>query len=71
MKKELKLKEEQLLIMKMNNDKITSLYEQKSKFLESEITAGKINIMMLWLKIKILKLELNKENSKLKEKNNN
>ena len=43
--------------MKMNNDKITSLYEQKSKFLESEITAGKINIMMLWLKIKILKLK--------------
>jgi hypothetical protein len=29
MKKELKVKEEQLLVMKMNNEKITSLYEQK------------------------------------------
>ena len=41
MKKELKVKEEQLLVMKMNNEKITSLYEQKSDFLEKEVSSWK------------------------------
>ena len=37
----MKIKIPKLLIMKMNNDKITSLYEQKSKFLESKATSWK------------------------------
>ena len=37
----MKIKIPKLLIMKMNNDKITSLCEQKSKFLESEVTSWK------------------------------
>ena len=71
MKKELKLKEEQLLVMKMNNDKITSLYEQKSKFLESEVTSWKNKYHDALVENKNIETELNKENSKLKEKNNN
>ena len=71
MKNELKLKEEQLLVMKMNNDKITSLYEQKSKFLESEVTSWKNKYHDALVENKNIETELNKENSKLKEKNNN
>ena len=41
MKSELKAKEEQLIVMKVNNNKITSLYEQKSQFLEKEILSWK------------------------------
>ena len=59
MKKELKLKEEQLLIMKMNNDKITSLCEQKSKFLESEVTSWKNKYHDALVENKNIEIELN------------
>ena len=34
---DLHLKEEQLLVLKMNNEKINNLHEQKFNFLEKEI----------------------------------
>ena len=67
----MKIKIPKLLIMKMNNDKITSLYEQKSKFLESEVTSWKNKYHDALVENKNIETELNKENSKLKEKNNN
>ena len=69
MKKELKLKEEQLLIMKMNNDKITSLYEQKSKFIESEVTSWKNKYHDSLVENKNIEIELNKEIEMIKDKN--
>ena len=69
MKKELKIKEEQLLVMKMNNEKITSLYEQKSKFLEKEATTWKNRYHDALVESKNKEEELNKENSQLKEQN--
>ena len=69
MKKELKLKEEQLLVMKMNNEKITSLYEQKSQFLEKEVGAWKDKYHNAVIETKNKENELNKENIKLKEQN--
>ena len=69
MKKELKMKEEQLLVMKMNNEKITSLYEQKSKFLEKEATTWKNRYHEALVENKNKEDELNKENAQLKEQN--
>ena len=69
MKKELKMKEEQLLVMKMNNEKITSLYEQKSKFLEKESTTWKNRYHEALVENKNKEDELNKENAQLKEQN--
>ena len=69
MKKELKLKEEQLLVMKMNNEKITSLYEQKSTFLEKEVSSWKNRYHNALIETKNKENDLKKENNKLKEKN--
>ena len=69
MKKELKLKEEQLLVMKMNNEKITSLYEQKSQFLEKEVGSWKNKYHNALIETKNKENDLNKENIKLKEQN--
>ena len=67
MKKELKIKEDQLLVMKMNNDKITSLYEQKNKFLEKEVSSWKDKYHNALIETKNKENDLNKENIKLKE----
>ena len=67
--KEIKLKDEQLLVMKMNNEKITSLYEQKSKFLEREITNWKDKYTITIKEGMIKENDLTKENLKLKEQN--
>ena len=69
MKKELKVKEEQLLVMKINNEKITSLYEQKSEFLEKEVTSWKDKYHNALIETKNKENDLNKENIKLKEQN--
>ena len=69
MKKKLKVKEEQLLVMKMNNEKITSLYEQKSQFLENEASSWKNKYHDALIETKNKENELNKENIKLKEQN--
>ena len=69
MKKELKVKEEQLLVMKMNNEKITSLYEQKSQFLENEVSSWKDKYHNALIETKNKENDLNKENTKLKEQN--
>jgi hypothetical protein len=69
MKKELKLKEEQLLVMKMNNEKITSLYEQKSSFLEKEVSSWKNRYHNALIETKNKENDLKKENNKLKEQN--
>ena len=69
MKKELKVKEEQLLVMKMNNEKITSLYEQKSQFLEKEVTTWKDKYHNALIETKNKENDLNKENINLKEQN--
>ena len=67
--KEIKLKDEQLLVMKMNNEKITSLFEQKSKFFEREITNWKDKYTVTIKEGMIKENELTKENLKLKEQN--
>ena len=67
--KEIKLKDEQLLVMKINNEKITSLFEQKSKFLEREITNWKDKYTVTIKEGMIKENELTKENLKLKEQN--
>ena len=69
MKKELKIKEDQLLVMKMNNDKMTSLYEQKNKFLENEVSSWKNKYHNALIETKNKENDLNKENIKLKEEN--
>ena len=69
MKKELKVKEEQLLVMKMNNEKITSLYEQKSDFLEKEVSSWKDKYHNALIETKNKENDLSKENFKLKEQN--
>ena len=67
--KEIKLKDEQLLVMKMNNEKISSLYQQKSKFLEREITSWKDKYTITIKEGMIKENDLTKENFKLKEQN--
>ena len=69
MKKELKVKEEQLFVMKMNNEKIASLYEQKSQFLEKEVITLKDKYHNAIIETKNKGNDLNKENIKLKEQN--
>ena len=69
MKKELRVKEEQLLVMKMNNEKITSLYEQKSEFLEKEVCSWKDKYHNALIETKNKENDLNKENINLKEQN--
>ena len=67
--KEIKIKDEQLIVMKMNNDKISSLYEQKSKFLEREISNWKDKYSTTIKEAMNKENEINKENLKLKEQN--
>jgi hypothetical protein len=55
--------------MKMNNEKITSLYEQKSQFLEKEVGTWKNKYHNAIIETKNKENELNKENLKLKEQN--
>ena len=69
MKKELRVKEEQLLVMKMNNEKITCLYEQKSDFLEKEVSSWKDKYHNALIETKNKENDLNKENINLKEQN--
>ena len=67
--KEIKMKDEQIIVMKMNNDKVSSLYEQKSNFLEREITNWKDKYNLVIKDSLNKQNELNKENIKLKEQN--
>ena len=69
MKKELRVREEQLLIMKMNNEKIASLYEQKSQFLSKEVSLWKDKYHNALIETKNKERDLSKENIKLKEEN--
>ena len=71
MKKELKVREEQLLIMKMNNEKIASLYEQKSQFLSKEVSLWKDKYHNALVETKNKERDLSRENTKLKEENTN
>ncbi len=67
--KEIKIKDEQLLVMKKNNEKISSLHEQKSKFLEREINSWKDKYSVVIKESMVKENELTKENIKLKEQN--
>ena len=67
--KEIKIKGDQLIVMKMNNDKISSLYGQKSSYLEREITSWKDKYNSVIKEALEKQNELNKENIKLKEQN--
>ena len=69
LEKEIKLKDDQLTVMKMNNDKVISLYNQKSKFLEREISNWKDKYNSVIKESMNKQNELNKENWKLKEQN--
>ena len=53
----------------MNNDKISSLYGQKSSYLEREITSWKDKYNSVIKEALEKQNELNKENIKLKEQN--
>ena len=66
---ELKTKEEQILIMKMNNDKMMSLNEQKLNYVEKEINTYKDKYNNLLKDSKNKEEKLNKEISQLTEKN--
>ena len=67
--KEMKVKDEQLIVMKINNEKISSLYEQKSKLLEKEISNWKDKYTNIIKDSMNKENDLNKENIKLKEQN--
>ena len=67
--KEIKIKDEQIIVMKMNNDKVSSLYGQKSNFLEREINNWKDKYNLVIKETMNKQNELNKENIKLKEQN--
>ena len=67
--KDIKIKGDQLIVMKMNNDKISSLYGQKSSYLEREITSWKDKYNSVIKEALEKQNELNKENIKLKEQN--
>ena len=69
MDKEIKIKDEQIIVMKMNNDKVSSLYGQKSNFLEREINNWKDKYNLVIKETMNKQNELNKENIKLKEQN--
>ena len=66
---ELKSKEEQILIMKMNNDKIMSLNDQKLNYVEKEINSYKDKYNNLLKESKNKEDKLNKEIIILTEKN--
>ena len=66
---ELKSKEEQILIMKMNNDKIMSLNDQKLNYVEKEINSYKDKYNNLLKESKNKEEKLNKEIIILTEKN--
>ena len=66
---ELKSKEEQILIMKMNNDKIMSLNDQKLNYVEKEINTYKDKYNKLLKESKDKEDKLNKEIIVLTEKN--
>ena len=66
---ELKAKEEQILIMKMNNDKIMSLNDQKLNYVEKEISGYKDKYNELLKESKAKEEKLNKEIAVLTEKN--
>ena len=66
---ELKSKEEQILIMKMNNDKIMSLNDQKLNYVEKEINSYKDKYNNLLKESKSKEEKLNKEIIILTEKN--
>ena len=67
--KEIKIKNEQIIVMKMNNDKVSSLYGQKSNFLEREIKNWKDKYNLVIKEALDKQNELTKENLKLKEEN--
>ena len=69
MKKELRVREDQLLIMKMNNEKIASLYEQKSQFLSKEVSLWKDKYHNALVESRNKERDISKENSKLTEEN--
>ena len=69
LEKEIKMKDEQIIVMKMNNDKVSSLYGQKSNFLEREINNWKDKYNLVIKEAMKKQNELNKENIKLKEQN--
>ena len=60
--KEIKMKDEQIIVMKMNNDKVSSLYGQKSNYLEREINNWKDKYNL------VIKEAMNKQNE-LREEN--
>ena len=66
---ELKAKEEQILIMKMNNDKIMSLNDQKLNYVEKEINGLKDKYNKLLKDSKAKEEKLNKDIIILTEKN--
>ena len=66
---ELKSKEEQILIMKMNNDKIMSLNDQKLNYVEKDINSYKDKYNNLLKESKNKEDKLNKEIIILTEKN--
>ena len=67
--KDIKIKDEQITIMKMNNDKVSALYSQKSNFLEREINNWKDKYNITIKQALNKQNELTKENIKLKEQN--
>ena len=67
--KDIKIKDEQITIMKMNNDKVSALYNQKSNFLEREINNWKDKYNIAIKQAMNKQNELTKENIKLKEQN--
>ena len=66
---DLKAKEEQILIMKMNNDKIMSLNDQKLNYVEKEISSLKEKYNKLLKDSKAKEEKLNKDITILTEKN--
>ena len=67
--KDIKIKDDQITIMKMNNDKVSALYGQKSNFLEREINSWKDKYNATIKQSMNKQNELTKENIKLKEQN--
>ena len=68
---ELKAKEEELLVIKMNSEKVQSLNEQKLKYLDKEVNNWKERYNKLENDSKIKEQGLNNEISNLKNKNIN
>ena len=67
--KDIKIKDDQITIMKMNNDKVSALYGQKSNFLEREINNWKDKYNATIKQSMNKQNKLTKENIKLKEQN--